>query len=476
MQKIYILGICGTAMATIAILLKEKGLEVVGSDTGIFPPMSDLLKKYQIPVHESFTEDHIIQSGADLFVIGNAITRNNLELEYILDHKLPYCSGAEALRRFFLWESRNIIVTGTHGKTTTTSMLAYIFNYAPDSPGASFFIGGLMENFQTSAAYHPHAPYFILEGDEYDTAFFDKRSKFIHYLPETVIINNLEFDHADIFTSLPEIQKCFHHLVRIIPRNGLVIYNGDEPHIQPALKEVHCPALTFGTQSHHDLVVEYHGINPQGLTVGSFHYQNRTYPVSLQVLGEHNLMNAAGAFLAAQHYRIPVPAILQALSRFKGARRRLSKIWEGAHKVLYDDFAHHPTAISKTLATLHQLYPDYQIILCQEFSNNTSYRNIHQKAYIHAFSPARTVLFKLHPRYYRLPETEKLKLDELTHDLADQGIQASFFANTSDLFQTLIPLIHPRQKQVILVGGSATFDGLLHQLKTYLTHTFHGKE
>lgn len=476
MQKIYILGICGTAMATIAILLKEKGYHVTGSDTGIFPPMSDLLQKYLIPMHESFSEEHIQKAQADIYIIGNAITRKNVELEYILDQKLNYCSGAESLRRFFLWGKKNIVVTGTHGKTTTTSLLAYIFNYVPDSPGASFFIGGLMENFQTSAAYHSGSPYFILEGDEYDTAFFDKRSKFVHYLPETVIINNLEFDHADIFATLAEIQKCFHHLVRIIPCNGLLVYNGDEPHIQATLKEVFCPVQTFGTKNHNDLIVDYKGINSQGLTTGIFHYQGQSYPLSMELLGEHNLMNAAAAFLVALHYQVPIPRILEAIAQFKGTRRRLSKIWQNENSALYEDFGHHPTAISKTISALHQLYPDYHIILCQELSNNTSYRSIHQTDYVHAFSPAKTVFFKLHPRYYRLPETDKLKLDVLEHDLADQGIKAAFFSNTPELYNALIPHIHPNQKQIILVGGSATFDGLLQQLKTYLTHTFHGKE
>ncbi len=467
MAKYYIMGIAGTAMTALAILLKQKGHEITGSDSGIYPPMSETLSNAKIPVLQPFQEQNIADKNDHIIIIGNAISRGNPELEYILDRKWAYNSMAETLRREFLWGTKNIVVTGTHGKTTTSAMLTKVFNHSPLSGGSSFFIGGQPLDFEFPAFYSPHSSFFILEGDEYDTAYFDKRSKFIHYLPDTVIINNIEFDHADIFNNLAEIQKSFYHLVRIIPRNGLLIYNGDDANIPDALRQVCCPTLTFGKSTQCDLRIDFEGIDSKGLTRGNFHFRNETLPVTLSLLGEHQLYNAAAVFLASQYYGLDTHHILQALFEFQGTRRRLTKIYEHGNQLIFEDFGHHPTAIEKTLAALRLRYPEHSIIHCQELSNNTSYRKTHQLEYEHCFNHASTVFFKVHPRFYKMDAPDRLDFNQLTMALITKQVEFATFSDTESLWQRLLTTILPEKKQLFVIAGTGSFDGLTQKLKSY---------
>ncbi len=462
-MKIYILGICGTATGSLAILLKQKGHDVFGSDKNFYPPIYDLLKENNLILLNGFIEENIKKINPDIVIIGNAIVRRNPELEYILNNKIRFYSLPEALRHFFLWETKNIVITGTHGKTTTTSLISYIFEYAQKK--FSFLIGGIPLDFKTSARFTPKSKYFIIEGDEYDTAFFDKRSKFIHYLPDTLIINNIEFDHADIFNTLEDIQKSFYHLVRTLPTKGLIIYNGDDKNIPPVLKELYCKKLSFGESEKNDLIISYQGLK-NNMENAIFKFKGNEYYIKMKINGKHNILNAAASFLTAYHYRIPSNIIVEAIQNFSGVVRRLNILFNQNNKILIEDFAHHPTAIKYTIETVKNKYPDYELIYCQHLSNNTSYRNIHLEQYKICFQKAEKINFILNPRYYKLPDNEKLNLKELENHFSKERFR--YFDNFVNLFNNLKPDLLNEKKQIILISSS----GSLNEIKELLLKFF----
>ncbi len=341
-MNIYILGICGTFMAGLAVLAREMGHRVTGSDAQVYPPMSDQLEAAGIRLREGYSAANL-DPDADLYIIGNALSRGNEQVEIILERGLNYCSGPQWLSEHLLRDRWVLAVSGTHGKTTTSSLLAWILEDASLNPG--FLIGGLTRNFGVSARLGD-APFFVIEADEYDTAFFDKRSKFVHYRPRTLILNNLEFDHADIFPDLDAIKRQFHHLMRILPRNGLAIANADDADIESVL-EMGCwsPVQYFGEQAKADLrLLDDQRIHDR--------LGDRELRMRLPLSGQFNRMNAAAALLAARHAGVPLEAGLDALTRFQGVKRRQELIAEAGGIRLYEDFAHHPTAIEKTLRAL----------------------------------------------------------------------------------------------------------------------------
>lgn len=361
-MHIHILGICGTFMGGIAQLAKAMGIQVSGCDAGVYPPMSDQLRKADIHLIEGFSVEQL-SLGADLYVIGNAISRGNPLLEAILDKGLPYTSGPQWLQENILNGRHVLAVAGTHGKTTTTSMLAWILEDAGLNP--SFLIGGVPENFGCSARLTDSA-YFVIEADEYDTAFFDKRSKFVHYRPRTVILNNLEYDHADIFPNLAAIERQFHHLVRTIPSHGMIIYN----EASEALKRVlgmglWTPAETFGRSKACDwqlLFREGERLFAGGKEIGL---------IETPLPGEHNLLNACAAVAAAAQAEVAPERALQALTRFKGVKRRMEVRGVVADVTVIDDFAHHPTAIEETIKAVRGRYRSGRLLAVLEPRSNT---------------------------------------------------------------------------------------------------------
>ena len=371
-MHIHILGICGTFMGGIAVLAKAAGHTVTGCDANVYPPMSTQLEAQGIQLIEGFSPEQT-KLNPDMYVIGNVVSRGNLLMEEILNRGLPYISGPQWLAENVLQGKWVLAVAGTHGKTTTTSMLAWILEYAGLAPG--FLIGGVPENFSVSARLpqtptqdkNSISPFFVIEADEYDTAFFDKRSKFVHYRPRTAILNNLEFDHADIFEDLPAIEKQFHHLVRTVPEQGLVVTNGKESSLKRVIaKGCWTPVEQFGTEE------DWQAIHPQ--SEGSFdvsfagQLQGR---VIWDLLGEHNRMNALASIAAARHVGVSVEASIAALAKFKNVKRRMEIKGTVRDVTIYDDFAHHPTAITTTIAGLRSKVGRARILAVLEPRSNT---------------------------------------------------------------------------------------------------------
>jgi len=357
-MHIHILGICGTFMGGIAVLAKQAGHKVTGCDAGVYPPMSAQLEAQGIVLTEGFDPAQI-RLEPDLFVIGNVVSRGNPLMEEILNRGLPYMSGPQWLAEHVLKDKWTLAVAGTHGKTTTSAMLAWILEYAGLQPG--FLIGGVPQNFGVSARL-TDSPFFVVEADEYDTSFSDKRSKFVHYHPRTAVLNNLEFDHADIFSDLAAIETQFHHLVRTVPGNGLIVANGRESSLERVLaRGCWTPVERFGTA--------------QGWTIGAAgavafkeEFQGM---LNWSLLGEHNRMNALAAIAAARHAGVPAGVGIEALAKFENVKRRMEVRGVVGGITVYDDFAHHPTAIATTVAGLRGKVGEARILAVLEPRSNT---------------------------------------------------------------------------------------------------------
>lgn len=377
-MKIHILGICGTFMGGIAVLAKQAGHEVSGSDANVYPPMSTQLEEQGISLCEGFNAEDI-PADVDEVVIGNAMSRGNPAVEYVLNKGITYSSGPEWLSRNVLNNRWVLAVSGTHGKTTTSSMLAWMLEYAGLTPG--FLIGGVPGNLGLSARIGD-APFFVVEADEYDTAFFDKRSKFVHYRPRTAILNNLEFDHADIFEDLDAIKKQFHHFVRTIPGDGLIVKNGEDENIEAVLQQG-CWSQLAAFHREHDVSHE-----KDDWSIGETSEDGKRFDVQLDgkvvatvewaFHGLHNRLNALAAMAAAQHAGVPVELSCEALKEFKGIKRRLEVRGTVNGITVYDDFAHHPTAIEETLSAMNEIKGDGKVIAILEPRSNTMRMGVHK--------------------------------------------------------------------------------------------------
>ena len=391
-MHIHILGICGTFMGSLAVLAKESGLKVTGCDQAVYPPMSTQLESQGIELISGY-ELSQLDLGADLYVIGNAISRGNPLLEEILNQGLPYTSGPGFLAEKILPGKWVLGVSGTHGKTTTSSMLAWILEYAGMSPG--FLIGGVPENFTCSARLGG-SPFFVIEADEYDSAFFDKRSKFVHYRPRTFIVNNLEFDHADIFVDLAAIQTQFHHVIRTIPQNGRVIYPAGVKAIDVVMKkgcwsEQQQFSREASVQAESDLPL-WHITDDTGsafqLSLG-----DECVDVNWSMTGEHNIENGVAAMLAARHVGVSLKYSAEALSCFEGVKRRMQCLGEVGRVTVYDDFAHHPTAIKTTLEGLRKKVGSANIIALIEPRSNTMKMGVHAETLLKSAEAADHVIW-----------------------------------------------------------------------------------
>lgn len=379
-------------MGSLAALAKEQGLRVTGCDQGVYPPMSTQLESLGIELIQGFDLEQL-ELAPDVFVVGNAISRGNPLLEEILDKNLPYTSGPQFLAEHILQDKWVLAVSGTHGKTTTTTMLAWILEYAGMKPG--FLIGGVPKDFEFSARLG-ETPFFVIEADEYDSAFFDKRSKFVHYRPRTLIINNLEFDHADIFEDLPAIQKQFHHVVRTVPRNGRVIF----PHQVRAVDEVlemglWSEAQSFTALAHDQGASEQAAFRLIAPDASEFEVslEDQRHTVRWNMTGEHNASNALAAMLAARHVGVELEHSAEALSKFGGIKRRMEKLVDTSKVALYDDFAHHPSAISTTLQGLRASVGDEVILALIEPRSNTMRMGVHAETLVPSAADADQVIW-----------------------------------------------------------------------------------
>ncbi len=452
-RSVHFVGICGTAMAAAAAALQEKGVRVTGSDQNVYPPMSTFLAERRIEVNPGFSEQNLAHKP-DLVVIGNAISRGNPEAEYVLDHKLPYGSLPELLKHFFIRGKRSLVVTGTHGKTTTTSLLAWVFEHSGLNP--SFLIGGIPANLGQGARF-TDSEWFIIEGDEYDTAFFDKRSKFVHYLPEAGIINNLEFDHADIFPNLDAIKTSFRHFIRLIPRNGLLLGNGDDDNLKPLLEVTHCPVKRFGLGEGN--AIEAFNIR-YGPTATEFEIPSFKFHINL--LGEFNVRNALAVVACAKHFGLKNHQIQSAFDTFKGVKRRMEVRGIAGGVTVIDDFGHHPTAIRETLRALRIKYPKQKLWAIFEPRTNTTRRNVFQSELGAAFWDADAVVVAQVARLELLAPEERLSPERLMQDLAAAGKSATYLPDAEAIVGHLAA--HAEGGEVVVVFSNGGFGGIHNKL------------
>ena len=448
-QSVHFVGICGTAMASAAAAMQDKGVKVTGSDQNVYPPMSTFLAERKIDVISGYAEQNLAHKP-DLVVIGNAISRGNPEAEYVLDHKLPYCSLPELLKHFFIRGKRSLVVTGTHGKTTTTALLAWVFEHNGLNP--SYLIGGMPNNFGQGARF-TDSEWFIVEGDEYDTAFFDKRSKFVHYLPEVGIINNLEYDHADIFEDVGAIQTSFKHFIRLIPRNGLLLANGDDANLAPLLNVTHCPVKRFG-------LGEGNAVQAFNIRYGptATQFEIPSFKFHTGFLGEINVRNALAVIGCAKHCGLKNHQIQSAFDTFKGVRRRLEVRGIAGGVVVVDDFGHHPTAIRETLRALRLKYPTEKVWAIFEPRTNTTRRNVFQGELADAFADANAVVVSQIARLELLTPEERLDPQRLMHDLKAAGKDANYLPDVDAIVDHVGK--HAQGGEVVIVFSNGGFGGI----------------
>ena len=439
-------------MASVAAALKERGFAITGSDQGNYPPMSAFLEARGIEARP-FDEANLAHKP-DLVVIGNAISRGNPEAEYALEHKLAYCALPELLKHQFLRGKRSLVVCGTHGKTTTASLLAWLLEH--DGLNPSFLIGGIPNNLGQGARF-TDSEWCVLEGDEYDTAFFDKRSKFVHYLPEAVVINNLEFDHADIFCSLTEIQTSFQRLINIIPRNGLLLANGDEPNLLPLTGVGHCPVRHFGLGNDCDTQADQLLFSESGSTfrLGSAQFR-------IPMIGELNVRNALAALLMARYAGLSDEQIQAGFDTFEGIRRRMEIRGEVKGVTVIDDFAHHPTAIRETLKALGRRFPERRVWAIFEPRSNTTRRNHFQIELAEALRLAKRVVVAEVARLEQVPPEERLNPAQLMADIRAAGVEADYLPTADEIVAHVVPQAQPGDILCVLSNGG--FDNIHQKL------------
>jgi UDP-N-acetylmuramate: L-alanyl-gamma-D-glutamyl-meso-diaminopimelate ligase len=454
------MGICGTAMASLAGMLKERGFEVRGSDTAAYPPMSTFLESLRIPVLQPFAEENL-NPEPDLVVVGNAISRGNPELEFVLDRRLPLISMPELIHREFLRGRNSLVVAGTHGKTTTTSMTAWIFEVAGRKP--SFLVGGIAENFGSSFAVTEGAE-FVIEGDEYDSAFFDKGPKFLHYFPDAVILTSVEFDHADIYRDLDAVKFAFKRLVNLVPRRGKIFAWDGDTNVDECVERAFCPVerYGFGADSHWRVENVRHGSDGTQWSVlrGGKHFGDFEFSLA----GDYNVLNATAAAALADAYGIGAATIAEALRGFRSVKRRLEVRAEIDGITVIEDFAHHPTAIRATLEALRNRYPGRRLWAVLEPRSNTLRRNVFQNELLESLSRAdRVVLASV---YYKptdaLAAGERLDVESLCAQLSQRGTAAQQQPDADAIVAALTPEALPGDVVAILSNGG--FGGIYEKL------------
>jgi UDP-N-acetylmuramate: L-alanyl-gamma-D-glutamyl-meso-diaminopimelate ligase len=452
-QHLHFLGICGTAMGSVAAALAERGFRVTGSDENVYPPMSIFLEKKGIALTEGYRAENI-PGNIDVVVIGNAIKRGNPEVEAVLNRKLFYLSLPEVLKNYFLRGRHNLVVTGTHGKTTTTAMLAWIMEKAGRKPG--YLIGGLPKNLGQGARLND-SKFFVVEGDEYDTAFFDKRSKFIHYLPELVIVNNIEFDHADIFNNLDEIKLSFRRLLNIIPKNGMVVLNGDDANCVQVAKDCLAQMIEVGFSK--NCAQRIRGVV---YSSGSSRFKLGEETFEIPLIGEFNVRNAAMAATAARFYEVPKTKIDNALKSFSGVARRQEMRGEVRGVKVIDDFGHHPTAIAYTLQALHHRYPGHRIWAVFEPRSNTTRRAVFQQQLPDALKLADGVFISQIAKLEQIPEEERLNPEAVVTAIAKAGRPAFYEENADAIVDRIVPML--RRQDIVAVFSNGGFDNIHEKL------------
>ena len=434
-KRIHLIGVCGTAMATLAALLKQRGHDVRGSDQNVYPPMSDFLAAEGIRAMSGYAAENL-SPDIDLVIVGNAISRGNPELEAVLERRMRYCSLPEAIRDFFLWGAAPVVLAGTHGKTTTTSLTGWLLTAGGLDP--TVLVGGVALNLgEGGSSYRVGGGrHFVIEGDEYDSAFFDKTAKFLKYLPDVAVVNNVEFDHADIYADLDAVRLAFRRLATLVPRNGLLLLGADSPDAAALQRAAVSPVETFGLSegatwraldvSHKD-----------GLTHFEIHSHRRLFGrFASPLLGVHNVRNALAAIAVGARAGLTAGALAEGLRAFRGIKRRLEIVGERRGVTVFDDFAHHPTAVHETLAALKTGYPGRKVWAVFEPRSASSCRRVFQDDFARAFGAADEVVIA---GVFRssLPEAERLSAGQLVSDLERAGGHARHIATVDDIVRTV---------------------------------------
>ena len=474
-RHIHLSGICGTAMASLAGLLQLQGHRITGSDKAAYPPMSDLLRSLGIPILEPYAEANL-SPAPDLVVIGNALSRGNAEVECVLDRRIPFTSMAALLHEEFLPGRESLVVAGTHGKTTTTSMLAWIYQVASKNDPArepSFLIGGVAENFATSFQLRPTRT-FILEGDEYDTAFFDKGPKFLHYFPDALILTHVEFDHADIYADLTAVKTAFKRLVNLVPRRGFIVaYDGSE-NVTECLQPALCCVERYGFSEAADWRIR-NLRHEEGLTRWEVWRGGALWSeLEMSLAGEHNALNATAAAALGAGQGIGRESIQTALASFMSVKRRLEVRAVINGITIIDDFAHHPTAIRETLRALRSVYPQSRLWAVLEPRSNTLRRKVLQNDLLDSLRLADRVVLAGVFQQQLIPDAERLHPEDVIEALRTEGAQAELHADGDAIINAIAPQLESGDVVAILSNGG--FDGIYEKLPARLRERFAGVE
>jgi UDP-N-acetylmuramate: L-alanyl-gamma-D-glutamyl-meso-diaminopimelate ligase len=455
MAQFHFIGLAGTAMATLAAMLKRLGHEVQGSDHNVYPPMSDFLEREGIAVLDGYREEHIT-GDLQTVIVGNAISRGNPELEAVLDRKIRYRSLPEAIREHFLWQSRSIVIAGTHGKTTTTALAGWLLTAAGRDP--SVLIGGVAANFGGSYRIGGGRD-FVIEGDEYDSAFFDKTAKFLKYLPDIVVIGNLEYDHADIYADMEALRVAFRRLLVLVPRSGRVIVGADS---EEALRLAHgapCAAETVGLTPEADWYAAELEPAEAGVRFELTYRGDRLGHVESPLFGRHNVQNTLAAFAAAHAAGVDLAELTTGLASFQGVRRRLEVRGVVRGVTIIDDFAHHPTAILETVRAIRASYPDHRVWAVFEPRSATSCRRVFQQDFARAFVESGADEIVLAAVYRAtLPDDERLSVDDLVRDLKRAGKRARHLPDVEAIVRDLAHEL--RDGDVVVVMSNGGFGGI----------------
>lgn len=466
-KKVYLMGICGTAMASLAGILKSMGHEVAGSDQNVYPPMSTMLESLKIPVFEGYKASHLEEFKPDFVVVGNVISRTNPEAEYLLESGIPYTSLPKAMGDFVIGDRESFVISGTHGKTTSTALLSWVLESLGREPG--FLIGGIPLNFSSSFRA-PKKDAFVIEGDEYDTAFFDKVPKFIHYKPKHVILTSIEFDHADIYKNLDEVKSAFKMLMELLPEDGTLVYNADDKNIESLLSLCRAKKVSFGLTKG-DFTI---GDRENFLGRNQFPvFDHRSGParnvgdVALKMFGKHNTLNALGVYALAETLGWERGKVLGALASFLGVKRRQEILLENEDYTLIEDFAHHPTAVTLTLEAMREKYPNRRLLAVFEPRSATSRRKVFQKDFEEAFKKADALFLSTPFDTSKIPEHERFSSEEVVTALKASGKEAFLGEGGLDLAEKINAYKEPGD--IVLVMSNGGFDGIYDRLKSFLS-------
>ncbi|MBN2062766.1 MAG: UDP-N-acetylmuramate:L-alanyl-gamma-D-glutamyl-meso-diaminopimelate ligase [Deltaproteobacteria bacterium] len=464
-RHIHLMGICGTGMASLAGILRKKGYDISGSDENIYPPMSLFLKDMEIPVLKGYKPENLYPVP-DLVIVGNVITKYNPEAIELSRLNIPYLSMPQALKEYAMHGKKAIVIAGTHGKTTTSSLVSWLMEEAGRDPG--FMIGGMPHNFNSGFRLGD-GPYFIIEGDEYDTAFFDKGAKFLHYDPWITILTSIEFDHADIFNDLEQVVNAFRRLIDIIPHDGLLIANGDDPLVLAESKRAKCPVITYGLTARNHWKATPHAFR-DGCTHLEITRDGESYmDLRTTLYGKYNISNLLSAIALSDFLGLSKSDIHKASEGFKGVKRRQEIKGIKAGITVIDDFAHHPTAVNKTITAVKERYGNHRLLAVFEPRSNSSRRRVFQDQYAESFDMADMVFIPDPVMLERIPADERFSSKKLVDALISRGKKAVYSPDTNHLLEEILERL--RTGDVVLIMSNGSFDNiherLLERLETF---------